>query len=72
MGHRDQAHQLSGLPLVVVVGHGSTPELTPEQRARFEAADKALDAVIDGLTVEGKFVVPGPDPDGFDRRMTGV
>lgn len=72
MGHRDQAHQLSGLPLVVVVGHDDQPELTAEQRARFEAADRALDASLAGLTVDGKFVEPGPDPDGFDRRMTGV
>lgn len=72
MGHRDQAHRLGGIPPMVVIVKGDPPELTAQQLARFEAADLALTKALDGLTVDGKFVEPGPDPDGFDRRMTGV
>ena len=72
MGHREQSHRLSGLPLVLVVGQGKPPVLTPDQRARFDAADKALDESLMVLTVDGKFQEPEDDPDGFDRRMSGV
>ncbi|MBS0403059.1 MAG: hypothetical protein JSS18_11330 [Proteobacteria bacterium] len=72
MGKRDLK---GGLPLCIGVGSPRPlPPLTAEQRAKWEAISKKLDAADAASPhfVNGEFVEPEDDPDGFDRRMTGV
>ena len=72
MGKRDLR---GGLPLCIGVGIRSGPvQLTPERIAQIEAQSKRLDELLatSPYYVDGVFVEPEDDPDGFDRRMTGI
>ena len=72
MGKRDLKN---GLPLCVGTGKaGPRPPLTPERIAQIEAQSKRMDELDadSPYWVNGEFVEPEDDPDGFDRRMTGV
>lgn len=73
MGKRDFLK--SGLPLCVGTGvRGVRAPLTPERIAEMDAQSKRFDE-LDAASpyfVNGEFVEPEDDPDGFDRRMTGV
>jgi hypothetical protein len=72
MGQRDLK---SGLPLCIGIGKPRPlPPLTAEQQAKWDAISKRFDE-LDAASpyfVNGEFVEPEDDPDGFDRRMTGV
>jgi hypothetical protein len=50
------------------------PPLPPEREAEIQAhAARTRKLEVEaGLWVNGEFVEPEDDPDGFDRRMTGV
>lgn len=72
MGKRD----LKGaLPLCIGVGEPRPlPPLSAEQAAEWGKISERLDA-LDAESpyfVNGEFVEPEDDPDGFDRRMTGA
>jgi hypothetical protein len=72
MGKRDLS---GGLPLCIGVGEQRPlPPVSAERLAEMEAQSKRIRQrqEEDGLWVNGKFVEPEDDPDGFDRRMTGV
>jgi hypothetical protein len=72
MGKRDLK---GGLPLCIGVGQARPlPPVTPERLAEMEAQSARIRAAQEaaGLWVNGEFVEPEDDPDGFDRRMTGV
>lgn len=66
---------MSGLPLCVGVGQPrALPPVSPERLAEMEAQSQRIRKAQEeaGLWVNGEFVEPEDDPDGFDRRMTGV
>lgn len=72
MGKRD----LKGaLPLCIGVG-GPRPlsPLSPQREAEIQAQAARMRKLEEeaGLWVNGEFVEPEDDPDGFDRRMTGA
>lgn len=72
MGKREL---ITGLPLCIGTGKvGPRPALTPERIAQIDAQAKRLDELeaTSPYYVNGEFVEPEDDPDGFDRRMTGV
>jgi hypothetical protein len=72
MGTRDLS---SGLPLCIGVGKPRPlPPLSPEREAEIQAQAARMRKLEEdaGLWVNGEFVEPEDDPDGFDRRMTGV
>ena len=70
MGKRDLK---SGLPLCTGTGEPRPlPPLSAEDQARWDEINKRLDAARAPYLVNGEFVEPEDDPDGFDRRMTGV
>lgn len=72
MGNRDLK---TGLPLCIGVGTPRPlPPLSPEREAEIQAQAAGFKALEEaaGLWVNGEFVEPEDDPDGFDRRMTGV
>ena len=62
-----------GLPLCIGVGEPRPlPPVSPERLAEMEAQSKRLEQARAKYYVNGEFVEPEDDPDGFDRRMTGV
>lgn len=64
-----------GLPLCIGVGQPRPlPPLSPEREAEIQAQSARMRKLEEeaGLWVNGEFVEPEDDPDGFDRRMTGV
>lgn len=72
MGNRDHQVRPAGLPLAVKGGSHSAVVLTPEQIAKMDQQSRRIDELSAPFIVNGKFVEPEDDPDGFDRRMTGV
>lgn len=72
MGKRD----LKGaLPLCIGTGQPRPlPPLSAEQAAEWKALSERLDELDADSPhfVNGEFVEPEDDPDGFDRRMTGA
>lgn len=72
MGKRD----LKGaLPLCIGVGKPRPlPPLSAEREAEIQAQRARMRQSEEeaGLWVDGEFIEPEDDPDGFDRRMTGV
>jgi hypothetical protein len=73
MGKRDLMK--GGLPLCIGIGAPrQLPPLSPEREAEIQAQAERLRQLEDdaGLWINGEFVEPEDDPDGFDRRMTGV
>lgn len=72
MGTRDLR---GGLPLAIGVGvPRPLPPLSAEREAEIQRQSAEIRALQEaaGLWVNGEFVEPEDDPDGFDRRMTGV
>ena len=72
MGTRDLKN---GLPLCIGIGTPRPlPALSAEREANIQAQRARLRRLEEeaGLWVNGEFVEPEDDPDGFDRRMTGV
>lgn len=72
MGKRDLK---GGLPLCTGVGvPRPLPPVSSERLAEMDAQSARIRAAQEsaGLWVNGEFVEPEDDPDGFDRRMTGV
>lgn len=72
MGKRDLK---GGLPLCVGIGQPRPlPPVSAERLAEMEAQSQRQRKLEEeaGLWVNGEFVEPEDDPDGFDRRMTGV
>lgn len=70
MGTRDLK---SGLPLCIGVGKPrALPPLSDEDQAKWDDICARLDRAQAPYLVNGEFVEPEDDPDGFDRRMTGI
>jgi hypothetical protein len=70
MGKRDLK---GGLPLCIGSGGPRPlPPLSAEDQAKWDEICERLEKAQVPYLVNGEFVEPEDDPDGFDRRMTGV
>ena len=70
MGTRDLK---TGLPLCIGVGKPRPlPPLSAEDQAKWDETCRRLEAAQAPCIVNGEFIEPEDDPDGFDRRMTGI